>query len=166
MWLANNEPVDFVKTMQPFPLCPLCPLSPAFVSCMHPTVLWLYCFLWQTLPPPHSKRLAATEVKLVFKGEFNGLWSILVHLLVRTAVIFHKADLSVVVPDKVLQREEAPAVCPHRDFTGQSQSFGGRLQQGHLVPVTVNRGDSAKCGALIKLLEDKETRIFLSVWTS
>jgi len=61
------------------------------------------------------------------------------HFLIGTTKVFHKADLSVVVPDQVLQRQEAPAVCPHRDFTGQRQRFGGRLQEGHLVPVAGNR---------------------------
>lgn len=80
-------------------------------------------------------------------------WSVLLHLLVGTTIIFHKANLSVVVPDQVLQREEAPAVRPHRDFTGQSQGFSWWLQQGHLVPVVTVKGeDSTECRALMKLI--------------
>lgn len=59
----------------------------------------------------------------------------IVHFHIRTTVIFYKADLSIVVSNQVLQREEPPGVRPHWDFTGQCQRFCGRLQQGHLVPV-------------------------------
>jgi len=71
-----------------------------------------------------------------FKVKLNGLSSFLFHVFIGTAIIFHEADLSVVVPDQVLQGEEAPVVCPHRDFAGQSQGFGGWFEQGHLVSVT------------------------------
>lgn len=77
--------------------------------------------------------------------------SVLLHFCIRTTVIFYKTDLSVVVSDQVLQREEAPAVHSHRHFTGQSQGFSGGLQQGHLVPVaTVKGGVSTECRGLKK----------------
>lgn len=81
--------------------------------------------------------LALSRGAYVRGGLMHALWSL--HLLIWTAIIFYKANLPVVVPDQVLQREEAPAVCPHGDFTGQSQRFGGRLQQGHLVPVSIQQ---------------------------
>lgn len=83
---------------------------------------------------------------------FSRLGSLLLHLLVRTAIVLHEADLPVVVPDQVLQGEEASDVRPHRDFAGQSQSFGGRLQEGHLVPE--QREDGRGYGALIKVITE------------
>lgn len=75
------------------------------------------------------------KLKCLFKVQSHWLSSVLINFLIRTAVIFYKADLSIIISDQVLQREETPAVCPYGDFTGQSQGFGGRFQQGHLVSV-------------------------------
>ncbi len=110
-----------------------------FVSCVHSTGC-----------SASSSKAAGHHFRCLSKGQFSGLQSLLFHLFIRTTIIFHKADLSVVVPDQVLQREEAPAVRPHGDFTGQSQGFGGRLQQRHLVPVTDNRADSSERGVYSK----------------
>lgn len=65
---------------------------------------------------------------------FWGEQSLIVHFLIGTAVVIHKADLSVVVAHQVLQRQDPPAVGPHGHFARQRQRLGGRLQQRHFVP--------------------------------
>lgn len=62
------------------------------------------------------------------------VYSVLLHLYIGTTIILYEADLSIVVPDQVLKGEEPSVVSSHRNFTGQSQGFGRRLQQGHFVP--------------------------------
>lgn len=85
---------------------------------------------------PNQEKFSAFSTIRKQRPVVGGIFSsLLLHLLVGTTVVFHEADLSFVIPDQVLQGEEAPAVCPHRHLTGQGQGLGRRLQQGHLVPV-------------------------------
>lgn len=80
----------------------------------------------------------------------NSLSCSVLHLYIRTTIILYEADLSIIIPHKVLKREEAPAVRSHWDFTWQGQGFGWRLQQGHFVP------NGAECRALLQNAGDRK----------